>query len=120
MTIFQHKFCENVPENLEEDIVYVSISFCTSIHLCPCGCKNEIVVKFSPVDWKITFDGDSISIYPSIGNWGLNCKSHYWIRNNKVIWAETWSTRKVIYSRKQNEKIKKSYRAKKSKDESQD
>ena len=113
MMTFQHKFFENIPEKLEKGVLYVSIPFTTTIHLCPCGCGSEIVVKISPIDWKITFDGESISIYPSIGNWGLDCRSHYWIRNNKVIWAESWSRKRVINSRKKHDEVKKKYRAKK-------
>jgi len=28
-----------------------------------------------------------ISLHPSIGNWSFECRSHYWIRNNQVVWA---------------------------------
>jgi Family of unknown function (DUF6527) len=35
------------------------------------------------------FDGRSISLDPSIGNWGFQCRSHYWIKNNRVVWAES-------------------------------
>jgi hypothetical protein len=35
----------------------------------------------------LAFDGESISLYPSIGNWNFACQSHYWIRRNEVRWA---------------------------------
>jgi hypothetical protein len=46
-----------------------------------------VVTPISPTDWKLIFDGKSVSLYPSIGNWGFKCRSHYWIRNNQVEWA---------------------------------
>jgi hypothetical protein len=27
----------------------------------------------------------TVSLYPSVGNWKYACKSHYWIRQNRVI-----------------------------------
>jgi len=38
-------------------------------------------------EYEIVERGDLVSLFPSIGNWSHPCKSHYWIRDNKVIWA---------------------------------
>jgi hypothetical protein len=76
-----------VPEDLEDEIVYVSLPFSTVIHKCCCGCGHEVVTPLSRSGWKLTFDGESISLDPSIGNWALPCRSHYWIENNRVYWA---------------------------------
>lgn len=81
-----HKFVKNVPEQLEDGIVYISMEYATAIHKCCCGCGNEVVTPFSPTDWELIFDGKTISLYPSIGNWNFGCKSHYWIINNEVKW----------------------------------
>lgn len=91
MMKLSHSFVKNIPENLEDGIVYISIEYATAIHKCPCGCGNEVVTPFSPTDWKLTFDGQSISLFPSIGNWSFECQSHYWIKNNKIEWAPKWS-----------------------------
>ncbi len=64
--------------------LYVSIEFTTVVHKCCCGCGREVVTPLSPTDWKLTFDGVSISLHPSIGSWNLPCQSHYWIRHNRV------------------------------------
>ena len=72
---------------MEEKTLYVSVEFGTVIHKCCCGCGNEVVTPLSPDDWKLAFDGRSISLYPSIGNWSFPCRSHYWIRNNRVEWV---------------------------------
>lgn len=86
-TVLQHKFVESVPRQLEPDTLYVSIRFATVIHQCCCGCGMRMVTPLSPSQWSVTFDGQTISLHPSIGNWSSPCRSHYWIRENKVIWA---------------------------------
>ena len=35
------------------------------------------------------FDGRTISLNPSIGNWSYPCRSHYWIKGNRVVWDGT-------------------------------
>lgn len=82
-----HSFVKSVPQLLEEGIVYVSIEYSSAVHLCCCGCGNEIVTPLSPKDWKLTFDGESVSLHPSIGNWSFPCRSHYWIKSDRVRWA---------------------------------
>jgi len=99
MKTISHKFVELIPDKLENGVVYVSLTYCTAIHKCCCGCNEEVVTPLSPVDWQLTFDGKSISLYPSIGNWSLKCKSHYWIQNNKVQWAKKWSEAKIKHAR---------------------
>ena len=80
-------FTEFIPEQLEEGILYVSMPYSTIAHLCACGCKNEVITPLSPLDWSMTYNGKEISLHPSIGNWQFPCRSHYWIRGNKVVWA---------------------------------
>lgn len=90
-----HKFVEYIPKEIEEDIIYVSTKFKTVVHMCPCGCKEKIVTPLSPAAWELTFDGETISLYPSIGNWKLKCKSHYWIKNNKIKWSYSFSEEEI-------------------------
>ncbi len=87
MNTLVHKFVDQVPEDLESGVVYVSIPFSTVIHKCCCGCGHEVVTPLSRSGWKLTFDGESISLDPSIGNSALPCRSHYWIERNHVVWA---------------------------------
>jgi hypothetical protein len=94
-------FVELMPKEIEDGVLYISMEYATAIHLCACGCGNKVVTPLSPKDWKLTFDGDSISLSPSIGNWNFDCKSHYWIKNNNVRWDNSWpnestSPKKVI------------------------
>lgn len=90
-----HRFVEFIPEQLEPATVYVSIAYATAVHLCCCGCRQEVVTPISKIGWTLSFDGESISLDPSIGNWSLPCKSHYWIRNNRVRWAPAWSKERI-------------------------
>src|SRR5205085_355428 len=86
-----HEFVEFIPDDLEEGVLYVSMQYATAAHKCFCGCGTEVVTPLSPTDWKLIFDGKTISLDPSIGNWGLDCQSHYWIRGNQVRWAGRWT-----------------------------
>lgn len=79
-----HEFVEYIPEQLTEGVVYVSIPFRTVVHRCCCGCGLEVVTPLSPTKWTLSFDGQAISLTPSIGNWSFPCQSHYWIRGNRV------------------------------------
>ena len=96
MKMLQHKFVEFIPQNIEDNVLYISIKYCTVIHKCVCGCGNEVVTPLSPTDWRLTFNGKSITLYPSIGNWNFNCKSHYWIKNSQVEFAESWSKEEIL------------------------
>lgn len=91
----KHEFVEFVPEELEQGTIYISIRFATASHLCVCGCGNKVVTPIRPTDWKLIFDGKTISLEPSIGNWSFPCQSHYFIRNNCVRWSAKWSPEQI-------------------------
>jgi hypothetical protein len=93
--VLVHEFVEFIPDDLKEGTMYVSMAFATVAHKCCCGCGNEVITPLSPTDWKLIFDGQSISLDPSIGNWSFPCKSHYWIIRNRVKWAPRWSQKKI-------------------------
>lgn len=89
------QFVDNVPDNTVDGIVYVSIRYCLAIHRCCCGCGREVTTKLNPSRWALSFDGDTISLSPSIGNWDFPCRSHYWIRRNQVRWARSFSDEEI-------------------------
>lgn len=95
----RHEFVEYIPRELIERVLYISIPFATATHLCACGCGHEVVTPLTPADWRLTFDGESVSLAPSIGNWSLACRSHYWIDRGSVRWAEQWSDERIHFSR---------------------
>jgi hypothetical protein len=82
----RHEFVECVPEDLEDAVIYISLPYSTAVHKCCCGCGEEVVTPFSPRDWSLTYDGVSVSLHPSIGNWNFACESHYWIVRDNVMW----------------------------------
>ncbi|EHR05618.1 DUF6527 family protein [Bradyrhizobium sp. WSM471] len=102
----EHRFVEHIPECLQPGILYVSTKYATSAHSCCCGCGEEVVAPFTPTDWKMTFDGETISLRPSIGNWTLKCRSHYVIDRGKVIEAGPWSDEQVEAERRRDSAAK--------------
>ncbi len=93
--ILEFIFVKTIPEDLQERTIYVSIDYATAVHKCCCGCGGEVVTPLTPTDWTLSFDGDSISLSPSIGNWSFECMSHYWIEHCTVKWARRWSKRQI-------------------------
>lgn len=82
---------EYIPEHLQEGVLYISQKYGTVAHNCCCGCREEVVTPIGPTDWSLTIDGKLATLYPSIGNWSFECRSHYWIRRSEVIWAAPMS-----------------------------
>lgn len=91
----QHKFVEFVPEDIQPNTLYVSVEYGTAVHKCCCGCGEEVVTPLTPTDWRLIFDGETVSLAPSIGNWSFKCRSHYFIRNNNIQWCTDWSDKQV-------------------------
>ena len=104
-----HQFVRTVPRDLEAGVLYVSMEFATAVHSCCCGCGERIVTPFTPTDWKMVFDGETISLSPSVGNWQIPCRSHYVIRNGRVVDAGPWSQAQVEQGLKQEETVRKKY-----------
>lgn len=107
--VLAHRFVEFIPDVLEEGTLYVSMEYATVSHKCCCGCGFEVVTPLSPTDWKLTFDGETISLYPSIGNWSFKCQSHYWIRNSRAKWASRWSLEEIDAGKTWDRHQKESY-----------
>lgn len=107
--IIQHKFVEFIPDIIEEKTLYISIEYCTAVHKCVCGCGNEVVTPLSPTDWELRFDGKTVSLTPSIGNWNFECKSHYFITRNKIRHARRWEDWEIEEGRKEDTENKKSF-----------
>jgi len=95
--ILAHEFVEVIPESddIKERTLYVSRTYGTAVHKCCCGCGSEVVTPLSPAGWQLESDGQTVSLYPSIGSWSLPCQSHYFIRNGKVLWASRWSREQI-------------------------
>lgn len=83
----RHEFVDHIPDEIDDGVLYVSLRFGTVVHRCVCGCGQEVVTPLGPAEWQLTYDGESISLAPSVANWSLPCQSHYWIKDGSVRWA---------------------------------
>ena len=105
-TRLTYEFVDYIPNALEEGKIYVSVQFATVVHKCCCGCGREVVTPLSPTDWKLIFDGQTVSLEPSVGNWSLPCQSHYWVTENRVVWARRWSREEIEEGRARDRRRK--------------
>jgi hypothetical protein len=78
----------HIPDVLEEGFLYISKEFNVALHLCACGCGKETVTPIDTMSgWVLTeHPNGAISLSPSIGNFYFPCKSHYFIKENKILW----------------------------------
>ena len=90
------EFVDAVPATRQEGKLYISIKYRTAIHSCFCGCGMKVVTPIRPTGWRLTYDGDAVSLHPSIGNWSFKCRSHYWIENNRAIPAGPMSLMRPV------------------------
>lgn len=104
-----HQFVEFIPRELEPGVLYISIEFATCVHACACGCGGRVVTPLSPDDWRLTYDGDTVSLWPSIGNWAFACRSHYWIRSDQIVWAPKWSRSRIESERARQRQTRERY-----------
>ncbi len=107
--LLTHEFVEYIPDDLKEGMIYVSMTFATVAHKCCCGCGNEVITPLTPTDWELTFDGRTISLAPSIGNWNFECQSHYWIKGSRVKWVGRWSQEEIEAGRVHDRLSKEKY-----------
>jgi hypothetical protein len=93
------EFVDAIPGSLDEGRLYISIRYRTATHLCACGCGTKVVTPIKPPRWHVTYDGETVTLWPSIGRWQLPCRSHYWIRRNEVIWSRPWTETEIAEGR---------------------
>src|SRR5688572_30099253 len=86
---------EYIPKDPQPGILYVADEFDAAVHLCACGCGLKVSTPLGPTEWTLEEAARGPSLRPSIGNWQLPCRSHYWISGGKVVWAESWTTAQV-------------------------
>lgn len=95
----KHEFVEFIPRERQEGVLYVSIPCATAVHSCFCGCGQKVVTPLSPAHWQLTFDGETISLWPSVGSWSYSCRSHYFIKRDEVVWAGDMPKDKIASGR---------------------
>lgn len=87
-------FVEMIPadsKELKAGVLYISMKYNTLVHRCPCGCGGLSEIGLHPATRSMVYNGENISIEPSIGVRTLRCRSHYWITENRIVWADPLS-----------------------------
>ena len=57
------------------------------------------MTPLGPAEWRLTYDGRTVSLEPSIGNWSFPCRSHYWIDEGRVRLARGFSEAEIALVR---------------------
>ena len=85
-------FQEDKPDELDPDTIYIVGDNWIAMFLCPCGCGEIIHLcllgeKAGSPRWTYTRHADGAATFsPSILR-TAGCCSHFFIRENKVIWT---------------------------------
>jgi len=90
LTELEPVFVKEIPKDKEHGKLYVSEYYGTAIHLCCCGCGALTVTPIAQDGiycWTYARSGDNVTLSPSVYNSHEPCKSHYFIRDNKVVWC---------------------------------
>ena len=104
---------DEIPRELERGKLYLSFRYRAVTHLCPCGCGAKVNTPLHPTGWKLSYDGVSVSLSPSVGNWSEKCQSHYWITDNRIVWSSVLPRHKVLETRRARDLALDRYFAKK-------
>lgn len=77
-----------IPRPLEHGVLYISEEYEASSHLCACGCGLEVFLPLNdPRGWMLAWEDDLPTLSPSIGNYQIPCRTHYFIQRGQVVWA---------------------------------
>lgn len=82
------EFVTEIPQKLDQGKIYIAPQYGAIVHLCPCGCGSEVSTPLNRKHgWIMNYDGELFSLSPSVGNYSYPCKSHYFIKDNEIIWV---------------------------------
>ena len=104
-------FVDMLPEFnvIKDGELWISHKYRTVNLRCPCGCGDLTVLSLHPGRWHVHFDGKAVSLTGPTGGsvWANSgCGSHYFIRNNTVIWADRIDPgRHSKYAEKERERL---------------
>lgn len=90
--LYKFEFVDDVPDQPQFKTVYFvgeKKYYWQSIMLCPCGCKSllymNLMQDMNPY-WTFKIDKNKISLSPSVDRF-VGCKSHFFLKDGKIIWA---------------------------------
>lgn len=79
------EYVDLIPKIIEEWKLYISERYNVSVHNCFCWCWEKVVLDLSR--WiHVSADSfsNNVTVRPSVWNFNLPCKSHYFITNNCI------------------------------------
>lgn len=90
---YKTEFVDRRPTVIEDGKLYMLPHYNCAIHNCMCGCGETVVTSIDDGKgltngfWGWTYDGQNVSLTPSVGNFKFQCRSHYFLQNGKVRWC---------------------------------
>lgn len=84
---FQSREVATVPSVREPGVLYFCPRYATAVHSCACGCGGKVVTPIGRSRWTLGGGPSDPSLFPSVANNGLRCRSHYYIDSGRVVWA---------------------------------
>jgi len=108
-TKLRPEYVELMPKVIGEGVLYISQKYATAVHKCCCGCGEKVVTPLKPTEWSLSINHGAVTLCPSIGNWSFACRSHYWIRNSRVVWAGEMPQHEIERSRRRDLAVKREY-----------
>lgn len=103
------EYVEHLPDQLAEGVLYICEDFELTAHKCCCGCGEDVITKLGHAKWELIKNQNTVSLYPSIGNWNYKCQSHYWIRKNRVLDAGMMSEKEISYIQEKDRRERYAY-----------
>ena len=78
-----------IPNILLKETFYITKKYSGISYLCPCNCGVEtwIPTGSQKYDWELDIKESKVFISPSVLH-KTPCKSHYYIKENKIVWIE--------------------------------
>lgn len=103
----QAEFVEAIPrpEAVADGRLYISLKYNMTMHRCASGCGQLVPLPLSSADWSFSYDGENISLRPSVGNGLLRCRSHYLIKNGEIVWLSKMSAAETRWQREIDRKL---------------
>jgi hypothetical protein len=98
-----------VPKELSQGILYVSSEYAVAGRLCACGCGTKVITPLGPAEWTYSERNGRPTLRPSIGNWQLRCRSHYFITGGQIEFAGLWSDDQIAAGRNAEEQRRQDY-----------
>lgn len=77
------KMDKYIPVELSEGILYYSQEYGATVHLCPCGCGEQVRRAIRPGEWSITIRSGRATMVPSI--YVRKCATRYIVDNNQFV-----------------------------------